>query len=46
MRVSEVISLKITDINSDRMQISINNAKGKKDRVVTLGKSLLPVLRA
>ena len=45
LRVSEVISLKVTDINSDRMQISINNAKGKKDRVVTLSQSILPLLR-
>jgi site-specific recombinase XerD len=45
MRVSEVVSLRISDINSDRMQISINHAKGKKDRVVTLSKSILPFLR-
>jgi integrase/recombinase XerD len=45
MRVSEVVQLKITDINSDRMQISINHAKGKKDRVVNLSKSILPFLR-
>jgi len=45
LRVSEVTSLKITDINSDRMQLSINNAKGKKDRIVTLSKSILPLLR-
>ncbi|MBK8609013.1 MAG: site-specific integrase [Chitinophagaceae bacterium] len=45
MRVSEVIQLKVTDINSDRMQITLNHAKGKKDRVVTLSKSLLPLLR-
>jgi integrase/recombinase XerD len=45
MRVSEVVSLRVTDINSDRMQISINHAKGKKDRVVTLSKSILPILR-
>jgi integrase/recombinase XerD len=45
MRVSEVVSLRITDINSDRMQISINHAKGKKDRVVNLSKSILPILR-
>lgn len=44
MRVSEIISLRKTDIDMDRMQISINNAKGKKDRVVTLSKSILPVL--
>lgn len=45
MRVSEVVSLRISDINSDRMQISINHAKGKKDRVVTLSKGILPILR-
>jgi integrase/recombinase XerD len=45
MRVSEVVQLKITDINSDRMQININHAKGKKDRVVTLSKGILPILR-
>lgn len=46
MRVSEVVNIKINDIDSDRMQININGAKGKKDRVVTLSSSLLPVLRA
>lgn len=45
LRVSEVVSLQVTDINSDRMQIRINCAKGKKDRVVTLSTVLLPVLR-
>lgn len=45
MRVSEVIQLKKTDIDTDRMQISINEAKGKKDRVVTLSHSMLEFLR-
>lgn len=45
MRVSEVVSLRVSDINSDRMQISINHAKGKKDRVVTLSQGILPILR-
>ncbi|WP_394799433.1 tyrosine-type recombinase/integrase [Ferruginibacter lapsinanis] len=45
LRVSEVVSLKITDINSDRMQITISNAKGKKDRVATLSKAVLEILR-
>jgi integrase/recombinase XerD len=45
MRVSEVIQLKISDINSDRMQITINEAKGKKDRVVTLSETILLLLR-
>ncbi len=45
LRVSEVTSLKVTDINSDRMQININEAKGKKDRVVTLSAAILELLR-
>lgn len=45
LRVSEVVSLKITDIDSDRMQIRIENAKGKKDRMVTLAKATLQILR-
>jgi integrase/recombinase XerD len=46
LRVSEVVKLKLTDINSDRMQIFIEAAKGKKDRVVTLAQSTLAILRA
>jgi site-specific recombinase XerD len=45
MRISEVIKLKITDINSERMQITITAAKGKKDRIVTLSSTILKLLR-
>ena len=45
LRVSEVINLKIEDIDSDRMLIHINNAKGGKDRVVPLSKYVLKLLR-
>lgn len=45
LRVSEVVCLMITDVNSDRMQLSINGAKGKKDRVVNLSVAILPLLR-
>ena len=45
LRVSEVINLKIEDIDSKRMLISILNAKGKKDRVVPLSEPLLLTLR-
>lgn len=45
LRVSEVISLRVTDINSDRMQIAVNDSKGKKDRVVTLSPAILELLR-
>lgn len=45
LRVSEIINLKITDIDSKRKLIHINHAKGKKDRVVPLSKNLLEILR-
>jgi integrase/recombinase XerD len=45
LRVSEVVQLKITDIDSDRMQITIRAAKGKKDRMATLSQYNLQLLR-
>lgn len=45
LRVSEVINLKITDIDSARMLIAINQAKGKKDRLVPLSANVLQTLR-
>jgi len=45
LRVSEVVNLQIADIDSDRMQISIVCAKGKKDRIVPLSRSILILLR-
>lgn len=45
MRVSEVINLKIEDIDSKRMIINIRNAKGKKDRIVLLTEHILDLLR-
>ena len=45
LRVSEVVALKVYDIQSDRMQITIRQAKGKKDRMVPLSKVLLETLR-
>ncbi|MEP6466764.1 MAG: tyrosine-type recombinase/integrase [Parafilimonas sp.] len=46
LRVSEVAALKIRHIDSDRMQIFIEKAKGKKDRYVSLSPVLLDILRA
>ena len=45
LRVSEVANLKIADIDSKRMQIFIERAKGKKDRYVNLSPLLLDILR-
>jgi len=44
--VSEAIKLQIKDIDSDRMQIFVQNAKGKKDRYVMLSPVLLDILRS
>lgn len=45
LSVSEVVGLRIQDINSDRMQVSIIKAKGKKDKIVPLSKFILRLLR-
>jgi site-specific recombinase XerD len=45
LRVSEVVALRICDIDSERMSMHITRAKGKKDRVVGLSPRLLDMLR-
>ncbi len=45
LRVSEVINLKITDIDSKRMLIIIRQAKSRKDRVVPLSQTMLEFFR-
>lgn len=45
MRVSEVCNLKISDIDSKRMIITIRQSKGRKDRIVALSQKVLEILR-
>lgn len=45
LRVSEVVSLKISDIDSSRMLIHVRRAKGQKDRFTVLSKNALQILR-
>lgn len=45
LRVSEVVALKVTDIDSKRMVLQIEQAKGKKDRLAMLSPVLLGYLR-
>ena len=45
LRVSEVLNLHISDIDSQRMLIHVRNAKGNKDRVTVLSQKMLEMLR-
>jgi len=45
LRVSEVANLKVTDIESKRMLIRIEQGKSKKDRHAMLSARLLAILR-
>ena len=46
LRVSEVIRLKVTDIDSDRMMIRVASGKGDKDRYTILSRRALEELRS
>jgi len=45
LRRSELINLKISDVDSERMVIHVTGAKGKKDRITLLSEKLLELLR-
>jgi len=45
LRRSELLNLKPTDIDANRMLIIIRQAKGKKDRIVPLSPKILDMLR-
>jgi site-specific recombinase XerD len=45
LRVSEVVNLKIIDIDSKRMIINIRQSKGRKDRILPLSQKILELLR-
>jgi len=46
LRASEVVSLKLSDIDSERMVIRVEQGKGRKDRYAMLSEPLLHLLRA
>lgn len=45
LRVSEIVSLKVKDLDIDELLVHIENAKGKKDRISVLPESLKNDLR-
>ena len=46
LRASEVVSLKVSDIDSERIVIRVEQGKGRKDRYAMLPPTLLDLLRA
>ena len=44
LRISEVIHLKLQDLDIDRRQIIVRQSKGRKDRHVMMAESLLPLI--
>lgn len=44
-RIGELLQLKLSHIDIERRQIFIRNSKGRKDRVVVLAESMLPLLQ-
>jgi integrase/recombinase XerD len=45
LRVSEVVALKVSDIDSERLLLRIEQGKGRKDRFAMLSPKLLELLR-
>jgi integrase/recombinase XerD len=46
LRVSELVRLKVSDIDSERMMVKVEQGKGKKDRYTILSQRLLEELRS
>ncbi|WGK64956.1 tyrosine-type recombinase/integrase [Croceiramulus getboli] len=45
LRISELLQMELSNLDLDRRQVIIKQAKGRKDRVVVLAASVLPLLK-
>ncbi len=45
LRIGELLNLKLAHIDIHRRQIFVKNSKGRKDRMVVLAESMLPLLK-
>lgn len=45
LRIGELVSLELRNIDIDRRQVFVKNGKGRKDRMVVLAESFLPLLQ-
>lgn len=45
LRLGELVNIKLTDVDSERMQLFVRQSKGRKDRYTSLSRKILPVLR-
>ncbi|MGB1040803.1 MAG: tyrosine-type recombinase/integrase [Flavobacteriales bacterium] len=45
LRIGELLELRLSDIDSERMTVKVNQGKGKKDRLTILSNNVLMVLR-
>ena len=45
LRISEVLHLRLCDIDSDRNEVYVNQGKGAKDRIVRVPSKLIDILR-
>ena len=44
LRIGELLNLRLRDLDVERRQVFIKNSKGRKDRVVVMAESILPLL--
>ncbi|MGY5351059.1 tyrosine-type recombinase/integrase [Wenyingzhuangia sp. IMCC45533] len=45
LRISELLNLKIQDLDTSRMLLKVENSKGRKDRYVPIAQVMLPLIK-